>query len=52
MAASASRVSAADGRCSAPSGVLNEQRKQVALELNVEPVATDIISLHPAVLAR
>jgi site-specific DNA recombinase len=34
------------------SSVLNEERKQVALELNVEPAATDIISLHPAVMAR
>jgi site-specific DNA recombinase len=34
------------------SSVLNEERKQVALELNVEPAATDIISLHPPVMAR
>jgi hypothetical protein len=32
--------------------VLNEERKQVAMELNVEPAVSDTISLHPAVLAR
>jgi site-specific DNA recombinase len=34
------------------SSVLNEERKQVAMELSVEPAANDTISLHPAVLAR
>ena len=31
---------------------LNEERKQVALQLSVEPAVSDTISLHPAVLAR
>ena len=34
------------------SSVLNVERKQVAMELNVEPAVSDTISLHPAVLAR
>jgi site-specific DNA recombinase len=34
------------------SSVLNEERKQVAMEFNVEPAPNDAISLHPAVLAR
>ena len=34
------------------SSALNEERKQVALELSVEPAVNDTISLHPAVLAR
>jgi site-specific DNA recombinase len=34
------------------SSTLNEQRKQVARELNVEPAVNNAISLHPAVLAR
>jgi len=34
------------------SSVLDEERKQVARELNDEPVVGDVISLHPAVLAR
>jgi site-specific DNA recombinase len=34
------------------SSVLDEQRKQVANELNSEPTVDDVISLHPAVLAR
>src|SRR5712672_1260971 len=34
------------------SSVLNEERKQVARELNAEPAVGDVISLHPAVLAR
>jgi hypothetical protein len=32
--------------------VLDEERKQLARELNVEPAGGDVISLHPAVLAR
>jgi len=31
---------------------LDEERKQVARELNAEPAVGDVISLHPAVLAR
>jgi hypothetical protein len=31
---------------------LDEERKQVARELNAEPAVDDVISLHPAVLAR
>jgi len=34
------------------SSVLDEERKQVAMELNAEPAVSDVISLHPAVLAR
>ena len=34
------------------SSALNEERKQVAMELKVEPAVNDTISLHPAVLAR
>ena len=34
------------------SSVLDEERKQVARELNVEPAVGDVISLHPALLAR
>jgi site-specific DNA recombinase len=34
------------------SSVLNEERKQVEMELNVEPAVSDTISFHPAVLAR
>ncbi len=34
------------------SSVLDEERKQVARELNAEPAVSDVISLHPAVLAR
>jgi site-specific DNA recombinase len=34
------------------SSALNEERKQVTLELSVEPAVDDTISLHPAVLAR
>ena len=34
------------------SSVLDEERKQVARELNVEPAVGDVISLHLAVLAR
>ena len=34
------------------SSVLDEERKQVTKELNAEPAAGDVISLHPAVLAR
>ena len=34
------------------SSVLDEARKQVARELNDEPTVGDVISLHPAVLAR
>jgi site-specific DNA recombinase len=34
------------------SSALNEERKRVAMELNVEPAVNDTISLHPAVLAR
>jgi hypothetical protein len=34
------------------SSVLNEERKQVTMELNLEPASNDAISLHPAVLAR
>jgi site-specific DNA recombinase len=34
------------------SSVLNEERKQTMTELSVEPAAADVISLHPAVLAR
>ncbi|MGO8918164.1 MAG: recombinase family protein [Stellaceae bacterium] len=34
------------------STALNEERKQVATELSAEPSTTDIISLHPATLAR
>jgi site-specific DNA recombinase len=34
------------------SSVLDEERKQVARELNADPAVDDVISLHPAVLAR
>jgi site-specific DNA recombinase len=34
------------------SSILDEERKQVVMELNAEPAADDVISLHPAVLAR
>jgi site-specific DNA recombinase len=34
------------------SSVWDEERKQVARELNAEPAVDDVISLHPAVLAR
>jgi site-specific DNA recombinase len=34
------------------STALNEERKQVATELSAEPSTTDVISLHPATLAR
>jgi site-specific DNA recombinase len=34
------------------SSTLNEERKQVAIELNGEPAVNNAISLHPAVLAR
>jgi site-specific DNA recombinase len=34
------------------SSVLNEERKQVTMELNVEPAVNDTVALHPAVLAR
>jgi hypothetical protein len=34
------------------SSVLNEERKQVAMELDVEPAVNDTISLQAAVLAR
>jgi site-specific DNA recombinase len=34
------------------SSVLDEERKQVAKELSAEPTVDDVISLHPAVLAR
>jgi predicted DNA-binding transcriptional regulator AlpA len=34
------------------SSVLDKERKQVARELDGEPAASDVISLHPAVLAR
>jgi hypothetical protein len=34
------------------SSVLDEDRKQVVRELNAEPAVDDVISLHPAVLAR
>src|SRR5260370_28100708 len=34
------------------SSVVNEERKQIAMELKVEPAVNDTISLHPAVLAR
>ena len=34
------------------SSVLNEERKQVTMEMNLEPAGNDTISLHPAVLAR
>jgi site-specific DNA recombinase len=34
------------------SSVLDEERKQVASELDGEPAVGDVISLHPAVLAR
>lgn len=34
------------------SSVLDEERKQVVRELKAEPAADDVISLHPAVLAR
>jgi site-specific DNA recombinase len=34
------------------SSVLNEERKQITMELNLEPAGNDTISLHPAVLAR
>jgi site-specific DNA recombinase len=34
------------------SSVLDEERKQVVRELNAEPAVDDVISLHPAVLAR
>jgi site-specific DNA recombinase len=32
------------------SGALNEERKRIAMKLNVEPAINDTISLHPAVL--
>jgi site-specific DNA recombinase len=34
------------------SSILDEERKQVAKELNAEPTVDDVISFHPAVLAR
>jgi site-specific DNA recombinase len=34
------------------SSVLDEERRQVVRELNSEPAVDDVISLHPAVLAR
>jgi site-specific DNA recombinase len=34
------------------SSVLDEERKQVAKELNLGPAVGNVISLHPAVLAR
>jgi hypothetical protein len=34
------------------STALNEERKRVVAELNAAPPAADIVSLHPAVLAR
>ena len=34
------------------SSALDQERKQVAMELDSEPAAGDLISLHPAVLAR
>lgn len=34
------------------SSVLDEERKQVARELDGEPAVGDVIALHPAVLAR
>jgi site-specific DNA recombinase len=34
------------------STALNEERKRVATELSAEPPAADVISLHPALLAR
>ena len=34
------------------SSVLDEERKQVTKELNAEPAVDEVISLHPAVLAR
>jgi site-specific DNA recombinase len=34
------------------STVLGDERKQVARELEVEPAVGDVVSLHPAVLAR
>jgi DNA invertase Pin-like site-specific DNA recombinase len=34
------------------STALNEERKQVATELEAEPQLTEVVSLHPAVLAR
>ena len=34
------------------SSVLGEERKQVVRELNAEPAVDDVVSLHPAVLAR
>ena len=34
------------------SSALNEERKLIAMELNVEPAVNYAISLHPAVLAR
>jgi site-specific DNA recombinase len=34
------------------STVLNEERKQIANELKVEPASNEIVALHPAILAR
>jgi len=34
------------------STVLNEERKQIANELRVEPASNEIVALHPAILAR
>jgi site-specific DNA recombinase len=34
------------------STVLNEERKQIAVELKVEPAPKEIVALHPAILAR
>jgi hypothetical protein len=34
------------------STVLNEERKQIATELKVEPASNEIVALHPAILAR
>jgi hypothetical protein len=34
------------------SSALNEERKQVTMQLDLEPAGNDTISLHPAVLAR
>jgi hypothetical protein len=32
-----------------PGNILNEERKQIALELNAEPVRKEIVAFHPAI---
>jgi site-specific DNA recombinase len=53
MAAASSALVLGEAAVLGPrSTALNEERKQVATELSAEPPAADVISLHPALLAR